>query len=454
MRELHSNNFHLASLKTNSRAGEKCIPDHSFPDDTSSEPRKEGLRSFPSHGQCVHCRMDTNDTNMSIGYDGVDCKHFNGYKPCFPGVYCGDACQRREPMGARILIINLDAMGDVLMSTAQLAGIKRAHPVSQVHWITLGNAAALLAHNPLIDRVHRWNDETRMILREQHFDLVLNADKSAEACAFAAALRCTELRGFTLSRRGQIVPANPEAAYNFRMGIDDELKFRVNQRSGQDILAETWKLPYERDPYVLELDAGERAFIEGLRREWRLEGAVVVGFNTGCSELFPNKKMTVEQHVELIARLGEDEELVLLLLGGPEDSERNARILASLEARGCGARVISTPTTEGLRRGIAYEALADIVVTGDSFGMHLAIALRKYVVAWFGLSCWTEIDLYDRGVKFWPRDLACSPCWKRVCPHNLECITGIDLAGITEAVRARVAELRGAAHTVLSEKTA
>lgn len=86
----------------------------------------------------------------------------------------------------------------------------------------------------------------------------------------------------------------------------------------------------------------------------------------------------------------------------------------------------------GLRRGACFMDIADIVITGDSFGMHLAIALKKYVIAWFGLSCWTEIELYDRGEKLFQKDLACSPCWKRVCPYDLECIKMIDLNKIVE----------------------
>ncbi len=372
---------------------------------------------------------------MTFDTNGVDCKHFNGYKPCFPGEDCSEGCRHPEPIGTRVLIVNLDAMGDVVMTTAQLAGIKRRWPVSQVFWITRKNALRLLDHNPLVDRTFVWDDVSRLILQQQELDVVLNADKSLDACAFAASLNAKEIRGFTISRRGQIVPANPEAEYNFRMGLDDNLKFRVNTRTGQDILAESWMLPYERDPYILELGEEERQFCAQLRAEWGLDDRVAVGFNTGCSELYPNKKMTVEQHVELITRLAADERLVFLLLGGPEDTERNAEIMARLKPSGLGGRLISTPTEEGLRRGVCYENLADIVVTGDSFGMHLAIALRKHVLAWFGLSCWEEIDLYERGQKFIPEGLHCAPCWKKRCPYNLECIDMIDLDSIAAAVR-------------------
>jgi ADP-heptose:LPS heptosyltransferase len=367
------------------------------------------------------------------GIEGVDCKQFTGYKPCHPGTNCLVECQENNKIGTRILIINLDAMGDVLMTTAQLPGIKRAYPESQIIWITRANAFSLLLHNPYIDKVYKWDDISRMIISQQHYDIVLSADKSIESCAFVSSLQATEVRGFTLSRRGQIIPANPEAVYNYQMGLDDELKFKQNTRTGQEILAETWKLPYQRDEYTLMLTEQEEAFCEMKIDDWKLKGKTVVGFNTGCSPLYPNKKMTVEQHIQLIDMLSVDESLTFLLLGGPEDTERNDEI--AMELVHLSTQVIATPTREGLRRGICYENLADILITGDTFGMHLGIALKKQILVWFGVSCRMEIDLYERGDKFFQEDLECSPCWKNICPFNRECISGIDLDAMADEVR-------------------
>lgn len=362
-----------------------------------------------------------------------DCKHFSGYKPCFPGEDCTNHCQHPSPFGKRILIVNLDAMGDVLMTTAQLRGIKKQYPESTIYWITLRNAMPLLAHNPFIDQVMEWNDENRMLLRELEFDLVLNADKFKTACAFVRSLRAKEVRGFTLNALGQIVPANETALYNYRLGLDDHLKFHVNEKTGQEILAESWELPFERETYILKLSTEEQEFCESKKKEWGMtDETIAIGLNTGCSDLYPNKKMTIGQHVQLIALLAKIPNVKVLLLGGKEDAERNTSILERV--RSFSPIVINTPATEGLRRGLCYMNLAEVVISGDSFGMHAAVGLRKYVLAWFGVTCWAEIDLYDRGRKFYQEDLACSPCWKKVCPYNLECISRINLDRFVDAV--------------------
>ena len=86
-----------------------------------------------------------------------DCKRFTGYKPCFSDHNCWEnGCKECIPGGKKLLIINLDAMGDVVMTTAQLHGLKRKYPESTINWITLKIAAPLLYHNPLIDHVFEY----------------------------------------------------------------------------------------------------------------------------------------------------------------------------------------------------------------------------------------------------------------------------------------------------------
>jgi ADP-heptose:LPS heptosyltransferase len=361
-----------------------------------------------------------------------DCKRFTGYKPCFPQTTCYEACVQYEPMGTKILIINLDAMGAVVQTTAMLPAIKRKYPQSHISWITEKNAFRLLENNPYLDAVYAWEPESWMILQNVEFDIVYSTDKTKRSTAFAKTLRTKEMLGFGLNDNGKIIPLNPEAEYSYTLGLNDAMKFRENTQYGTQILQESLGLEYKRDEYVLMLSEQEQDFCRSYKREIGIrDGEKVIGFNTGCSYLYPNKKMTIDQHVEIIEHLSKANGVKLVLVGGPEDTERNAELV-----RRAGKKIISTPTTEGVRRGICYENICDVMITGDSFGMHVAIGLKKFVIVWFGLSCWSEIDLYDRGLKLIPEGLECAPCWKKVCPYNLECIQMIDTNRIAlEALR-------------------
>jgi len=359
------------------------------------------------------------------------CKRFTGYKPCYPDHNCWeDGCKDNIATGTKILIINLDAMGDVLMTTAQLPALKRKFPESTIYWFTLKSSAPLLYNNEFVDQVFEYNAESISILNEMEFHYVMNVDKSQRSCALLNSVNAKHKLGFGLNKDGKIVPVNEGAYYNYNLGMDDHLKFKVNQRKGQDYLAETFEVDYKQDEYVFNLTEKEKQFVLDYKKSTGIsDDDFVVGFNTGCSELYPNKKMTIEQHIYLIEKLLEKGNYKVALFGGPEDTERNSKISSHFKDK-----IINTPTDEGVRMGACYEDIADIVITGDSLGMHLAIALKKFVIAWFGVSCWNEIDLYDRGIKLFPKDLSCSPCWKKSCPYDLECIKMIDLDKILNEV--------------------
>lgn len=366
------------------------------------------------------------------------CKKFSGYKPCEPYKNCfedGCADERDETRtGTKILIISLDALGNVLLNTSTLPAIKKKYPVSTIYWLTLPNAEKILFNNHLIDKIFVWNDEHRMILRNIEFDVIMNGDKSVYACAFANEVKSKNKLGFLLNEDGKIVPANSSALYSYKLGLNDTLKFRLNERSGTDIIHEVFELDYKKDNYIFNFTDEEKEFLSDYKKEINYNSEkIYVGFNTGCSELFPNKKMTVEQHISIIKELAGNDRYVSVLLGGREDTERNQQIYNAFSDKE-KKNIINTPTTMGIRKGACFMDLADIVVSGDSFGMHLAVALKKYIIVWFGLSCWSEIELYGRGIKLIPEGLECAPCWKRVCPYNLECIKMIETDKIVQHI--------------------
>lgn len=356
----------------------------------------------------------------------TDCRLFTGYKPCVHGGACG-GCSHHDPVSAEILVINLGALGDVLRTTAQLPAIQRAWPGCRVTWVTSPRAMPLLRGHPLIDRVVAFDLPGLTELRARRFDVVLCVDKDRAAGGLARSLEAREKRGFGIDDHGAIVPFNPEAEALYALGLDDEAKFRGNQRSEPELLGDALGLPYAGEAYVLHLAPDELP--RGPRRK--------VGFNTGCSPLYPYKKLPLDVQAAAIEALELEEPV--LLLGGPEDTERNAALAARL-----GALVELTPTTGGLRRGAAEVSRCEVVVTGDSLGMHLAIALGVHVVAWFGPTCPQEIDLFGRGIKLLGA-VGCAPCWKRSCDEDPKCFDQVPPNLIAEATHDALAARAGAA---------
>jgi heptosyltransferase-2 len=209
------------------------------------------------------------------------------------------------------------------------------------------------------------------------------------------------------------------------------MKFKHNTKTEQELLCDTMVLEYKRDEYILDLTAAEKEFIENYKKEQGIrENQVVIGFNTGCSDLYPYKKLPFESQARLLNALHKlfphDR---ILLLGGKEDTENNGALKKRLQNK-----ALSTPTDMGLRKGILFVGACDIVVTGDTLGLHIAVALKKKIAAFFTTTCAQEIDLYDRGYKT-AAQVDCTPCWKRECRKEIKCYDRVDLDNICENVK-------------------
>ncbi|MCD4653476.1 glycosyltransferase family 9 protein [bacterium] len=359
-----------------------------------------------------------------------NCKKYNGYKPCEPYKVCED-CADFEPQGFRILIVNLDALGDVLMTTALLPAIKEKYPVSTIRWITLPLAIPLLENNPLIDEIIPYTPESIFWLKYLEFDLVISCDRDRKSTSVAMAVSSLEKRGFGLGPQGVIIPLNTEMEYAYQLGVDDDLKFKKNQLTGQQILAQGMGFEYKRREYIFRLADIEKKHVAEYRQKIGITGSVKsVGINTGCSAKFRYKRLSEDNLNKIIDKLLQKDtrnNLRILLLGGKAETELNRRLVENAK----DSRVIATPTMEGIRRGMHYIAACDACLTGDTFGLHAAIALKIPTVSFFTISCDAEIDLYDRG-ELILADVPCRPCWKSWCPNPF-CLDRINLDDLTDA---------------------
>lgn len=96
----------------------------------------------------------------------------------------------------------------------------------------------------------------------------MNVDKSQRSCALLNSVNAKTKLGFGLDKNGVIVPVNEGAHYNYNLGMDDNLKFKVNQRTGQDYLAETFELEYIRNDYTFNFTTDELRFIEDYKSKF------------------------------------------------------------------------------------------------------------------------------------------------------------------------------------------
>jgi ADP-heptose:LPS heptosyltransferase len=358
----------------------------------------------------------------------LDCRYFLGDRPCRFKRVC-EGCAEYSPMGKRILIVKLAAIGDVLRTTPLLSGLKRVYPRSQITWVADREALPLLKHNPLIDRLLPFDFAALLPLEFESFDLIVGLEKEPRGAALTMKIRAAEKRGFGLGETGNVFPLNQASEYAFLLGLSDDLKFFRNQKTYPELISEIAEIEYRRDEYLLFVGEEDAAFAGRFAKKAGLKkGETVIGLNTGAGDVFANKAWTLEGYVELIRALRKRPRTRLLLLGGPRERERNREILR--RARGAA---IDGGCDNTLGQFSALIDLCDLVVTGDTTALHLGVGLKKKVVALFGPTCAQEIELFGRGEKL-VSPLSCAPCYRRSCPVTPNCMEAVSPEEVLKSI--------------------
>ena len=90
---------------------------------------------------------------------------------------------------------------------------------------------------------------------------------------------------------------------------------------------------------------------------------------------------------------------------------------------------------EYLRRILAAaDGGIDVVVTGDTLGLHAALALGKRVVALFGPTSPWEIDMYGQGERI-TAEMDCICCYRTDCVKSPGCMDRIGVERVLDATR-------------------
>jgi len=359
-----------------------------------------------------------------------DCKFFRGDRPCTwhkkTGVLC--TCEHYAKVEEQVLIVKLDAMGDVLRSTALLPPLAEVHPHAAITWLTRRESVPLLQGNPFISEVLEVGAEANVHLQTRRFDRVINLDASRISAALATAASAPRKDGFVLDERGTVRPTNDAARRWLEAGLFDDIK-RQGTATYQDRMAEILDLSGREHRYVFELAAEE---VERARLHLQAIGLdlqkPIVGLNTGAGGRWPLKQWREDGYLECITRLGRDRDRQFLLLGGPPERERNDRLKAASAVRlwdpGCDNTV---------RHFAALLGHCDVVVTGDTLAMHLSLALKRRTVVLFGPTSAAEIELYGLGEKVVP-DMECLSCYKTSCDFVPNCMDLISVDMVERAV--------------------
>jgi heptosyltransferase III len=292
---------------------------------------------------------------------------------------------------ASILIIRRDNIGDLVCTTPLIGALRRRYP--QAHIAALVNTynRPVLEGHPDLDAVyayakakHRLPGQSRLAvywdkfvlmrkLRARRFDYALLAapDPGASALRLARWIAPAHVAGYA-ERTGAVDLALPPGAVKAVHEV--EQVFRLAALFG--IEGEPGKLSIAVDPAArgrASAGLGERA-----------PGRKLIALHISARK--PSQRWPVERYAQLMHALGTEADFLLLWSPGAADHPQHpgddARAQAVADAAG-KLRLTAYPTQE-LKDLAAALSLADYVICSDGGAMHIAAALGKPILCFFG----------------------------------------------------------------------
>jgi len=302
-----------------------------------------------------------------------------------------------------ILIIKLAAIGDVLRTTAALPALKEKYPDCNISWVTENKSFDILKNNEFIDKIYLIDEDLNEKLKDEVFDLIISLDDESKACELASSLKSKKIIGSYL-KDGEKAYTEDSAQW-FDMGLisrygkekADKLK-ALNKKTYQEILFSILNINsgrYKIHKPILNLQKEDLKFAKGFAEKNNIERKeLVIGINTGAGGRWQDKKLSIEKTAELIDKLNSELKCKILLFGGPAEKQRNEKIKQSIKTD-----IIDAGCNNSLMEFASLVNLCKILITSDSLALHIGVALKKKVVAFFYPTSPWEIELYQKGKK-------------------------------------------------------
>ncbi len=338
----------------------------------------------------------------------------------------------KDLVGERILIFNVNWLGDVLFSTATIRNIRRSFPDSFIACIIPSRCYPILKGNPNLDEIIVFDESDRhkgilerlnfvRSLKERDFDIAFLLHRS-----FSRALICrlagipkrighyTRKRGFLLTQKIMPPPKDSLHRIDYYLDIIERAGLKVEDRY--------------TDFYFDDEDA--RLVQEFLNNNSVDSSDFLVAINPGGN--WPSKRWPKDYWAELSDKLIENLKAKVVITGGHSDQSLAAHIKERMKFKpiiACGVF--------NLKQLGALAKKASLFITADTGPMHIANSVgAKKIVAIFGPTSPDITGPYPlKNTIVLQKNIGCViPCYDLKCTDN-RCMKAITPDDVIQAIK-------------------
>lgn len=288
------------------------------------------------------------------------------------------------------------SFGDVLRTTFILHFFKDFH----VSWLADKKVSPLLEHNRYIDRILLYNPNTIKRLKGEAFDTVVNFEKLNEIYLLCDSLKVNNFFGFSVAR--EFISRKCRALRNTQNHVLGNSKL--------------FELSESVENRKRNKDCWQKILSEAIGKEWREESYILgyqpqskvkydIGFNWTTSKSWTSKAWSGSHWEKL-----ED-----LIKGKYSVSWQRGQ--------------------NNLYDYMEWINSCRLIVTADTLGLHLGLALKKRVIGLFGPTSPHEFCFYNCGTYLLPDSpYDCIPCFILTCDKKRQCMEYILPAKVKERI--------------------
>ncbi len=320
----------------------------------------------------------------------------------------------------RILIIEVNWIGDVLFSTPFIKAIRKKFKNAHIACMTVPRCREILENNPNINEIIIYDEKGKHVsllgkwrlirkLRRKHFDLALILHRSFTRALIAFLSGIKERVGYDTKKRGFLLTK--------RVGFPDR---ELHKTEHFLKIAESLGCNIEDKSYEFFVTDKDRQYNKKeLLKSGISENDLLVVINPGGN--WGPKRWDPLKFAKLADRLIDKYRAKIILSGAKKDIALAEKVKSNMKNR----PIIFAGKTNIKKLGALLER-ANFVISGDSGPMHMAVALKTNVVALFGPTSHHLTGPYGGGnYEIIKKEIECDvPCYDVTC-SDYKCMDAI-----------------------------
>jgi len=334
---------------------------------------------------------------------------------------------------ASLLVRAPNWLGDAVMTTPALAGVRDAFPDARIALLAKPPVAELFRHHPDVDEVIVYERPGRHEgasgrlrlggeLRRRRFDGALLLQNAFDAALIAFLGRIPERAGYPTDGRRILltlpVPLTP--------GILErhEVEYYLCLLDGLGI-----PRPVPASLKLAVTEEEREAMATRLASLGLERGASIIAINPGAT-YGSAKRWYPDRFAEVADALSAEWGAGVVVVGSTAEAPLAGEIEAAMRTP-----PINLAGKMTVRELMALLSLSSFLVTNDSGPMHIGAALGVPLVAIFGPTDWRRTSPWTSRAKVVRVEMDCSPCRRRTCDRGHECMLGVTPGMVVDAAR-------------------